>query len=290
MRKVDNIGFMQGRLSVIVDNKIQAFPWIHWQQEFPIAEKHGFHFLEWTLDQERLYSNPLLTSSGQMKILKLCKKHHVSIPSLTGDCFMQAPFWKADGDKINDLKKDFLAIARACSKVGIKMIVVPLVDNGSLDTKEQEDLLISFLQDNLSFFEDNNLQIIFESDFTPSEFAMFIDRLPLELFGVNYDVGNSAALGYSPTEEFAAYGHRIMNVHIKDRMLFGTTVPLGEGSADFEQVFSLLAQIGYSGNLILQTARAIDNDHAKSLCKFRDMVMQLMLKFNIKLERDLNGT
>ena len=283
MSTIGQIGFIQGRLSERVDGKIQAFPWPYWKNEFLIASKHGFHSMEWTLDQERLYSNPLLTSSGQQTILKLCKQYNLSIPSLTGDCFMQAPFWKAEGHKIDELKKDFLAIAKACSKVDIKIIVVPLVDNGRLDTKEEQDLLISFLKDNLSFFEDNNLQIIFESDFAPSELAKFIDHLPEELFGINYDIGNSAALGYSSTEEFAAYGQRIINVHIKDRMLFGTTVPLGEGNADFEQVFNLLAQIGYSGNLILQTARAKDNDHVKSLCLYRDMVVQWIQKFKIKL-------
>ena len=33
------IGFMQGRLSPLVDGKIQAFPWDHWQAEFPEAER-----------------------------------------------------------------------------------------------------------------------------------------------------------------------------------------------------------------------------------------------------------
>ena len=35
---------------------------------------------------------------------------------------------------------------------------------------------------------------------------------------VNYDSGNSASLGYDPTDEFAAYGERVGSVHIKDRV------------------------------------------------------------------------
>jgi L-ribulose-5-phosphate 3-epimerase len=65
------------------------------------------------------------------------------------------------------------------------------------------------------------LQVIFECDFTPVEMARFIARLPAEWFGINYDIGNSAALGFNPTEEFAAYGARVVNVHIKDRVLGG---------------------------------------------------------------------
>ena len=86
---------MQGRLSQRVDGRIQAFPWLSWEEEFQLAQRYGFRLMEWTLDQERLSENPLMTSEGQARIRELCRRHDVSIPSLTGDCFMQAPFWKA---------------------------------------------------------------------------------------------------------------------------------------------------------------------------------------------------
>ena len=44
------IGFMQGRLSEVVDGKIQAFPWRGWQEEFRQARKIGIGLMEWTLD------------------------------------------------------------------------------------------------------------------------------------------------------------------------------------------------------------------------------------------------
>ena len=90
-----NIGFIQGRLSPIVDNKIQAFPWDHWEDEFSIANQLGLKLMEWTLDYEKLYKNPLLTNEGQKTIQGLTKKYNIKIPSLTGDCFMQKPFLKA---------------------------------------------------------------------------------------------------------------------------------------------------------------------------------------------------
>jgi hexulose-6-phosphate isomerase len=91
---------------------------------------------------------------------------------------------------------------------------------------------------------------------------------------VNYDTGNSAALGFDPVEEFAAYGPRVLNVHIKDRVFGGNTVPLKTGATKFPIVFAELAKIGYSGNLILQTARAMDNGHAKVLEDYRDMTIE----------------
>lgn len=267
----DRIGFMQGRLSPLIDGRIQAFPWPCWQDEFPIAKQHGFRLMEWTLDQERLYENPLLATGGQDEIRKLCRSHGLEIPSLTGDCFMHAPFWKAQGDEREVLERDFLAVAGACTAVGISMMVVPLVDNGRLETPAQEDALVAFLQNQAKLLSEHNLLVVFESDFDPAELARFIGRLDPALFGINYDIGNSAALGFNTSDEFAAYGHRIVNIHIKDRVLGGTTVPLGTGNANFESVFSALARIGYTGNYILQTARATNGDHAGVLCHYRDM-------------------
>ncbi len=270
------IGFMQGRLSPIVDGRIQSFPWTCWKAEFAAGAGLGFRMIEWTLDQERLYENPLLTEAGQAEIRSLCQRHEFAVPSLTGDCFMQAPFWKADGAERASLQRDFIAIAESCAAVGISMMVVPLVDNGRLDQPEQEDVLVAYLQSQAGLLAASGLRVVFECDFGPSELARFIARLDPALFGINYDIGNSAALGFDPAAEFAAYGKRIVNVHIKDRALGGTTVPLGTGNADFETVFAALARIGYRGNFILQTARAADEDHAGALCRYRDMAIALL--------------
>jgi L-ribulose-5-phosphate 3-epimerase len=267
------IGFMQGRLSPIVDGRIQAFPWASWKNEFPIAEEIGIHKIEWTLDQERLYENPLLTKVGQRQIKELCQRHSFTIPSLTGDCFMQAPLWKVKGEERAALESDFHAVLEGCVAVGIVMIVVPLVDNGRLENAEQEETLITFLESQTEYLISNGMKVVFESDFTPCELSRFIGLLNPTLFGINYDIGNSAALGFEPAEEIVSYGTRIMNVHIKDRLLGGTTVPLGTGNADFKSVFALLAKAGYDGNYVLQTARATDGDHAGVLSRYRDMTL-----------------
>ncbi len=116
------------------------------------------------------------------------------------------------------------------------------------------------------------MKIIFESDYPPPALREFIARLPAAHFGINYDIGNSAALGFDSVEEIGAYGARIDNVHVKDRVLGGTTVPLGTGNANFPAVFRALKRSGYAGNFILQTARAADGDHAAALRRYRDMV------------------
>tara|TARA_B110001450_G_C17578099_1_gene463713 strand:- start:237 stop:1046 length:810 start_codon:yes stop_codon:yes gene_type:complete len=265
---------MQGRLSPIINGRIQSFPWKTWEQEIVQAKSIGLDIMEWTLDQEGLYENPVMTSSGQSKIYALCNEYDFSIPSLTGDCFMQAPFWKTIDNELSDkLKTDFNSILEACSKVGIRYIVVPLVDNGRLENMQQENILIDFLLGLESKLINLDLKIIFESDFQPAELKRFISRLNGHLFGINYDTGNSAALGLNPVKEFDAIGGRILNVHIKDRLLGGTTVPLGEGDVDFTTIFSLLKSQGYEYNYILQTARASDEKHMEALSKYHNYIV-----------------
>jgi L-ribulose-5-phosphate 3-epimerase len=283
---IQNIGFMQGRLSDPIDNKIQAFPWPFWQKEFSAARELGFSLMEWTLDQENLYKNPLMTEQGQVEILSLCNKFHISIPSITCDCFMQNPFWKSKNkNTILSLQKDFYSILIGCNMIGIQNIVIPLVDNGSLDNQEQEHSLVNFLNSNIYFFKKLNLKILFESDFTPDKLHHFIDQFNAEFFGINYDTGNSASFGFDPSEEFKAFGTRILNVHIKDRPIDGTTVALGDGDVDFNLIIKLLNQYSYKHNIILQTARASNNNHKETLLLYKKFIENKIINYEAEPKR-----
>jgi len=72
---------------------------------------------------------------------------------------------------------------------------------------------------------------------------------------VNYDIGNSAALGFNSDEELEAYGDRITDIHIKDRILGGGPVTLGEGDANFSKFFKKLKGCDYQGPFIMQAYR-----------------------------------
>jgi hexulose-6-phosphate isomerase len=271
------IGFMQGRLSPIINGKIQEFPWNNWKNEFSIANEIGFTKIEWTLDQHRLYENPLLNKEGQFEINNLQKKYRINIPSLTGDCFMQSPFWKLYGQDKLDRQNDFFSIINACEKVGIAQIVIPLVDNGSIKNNDQLESLLSFLSNNDTSIHNRGIEIIFESDFSPENLKVFIDKFDEKTFGINYDIGNSSALGFDPDTEFLLYGNRILNVHVKDRKLNGTTISLGDGDANFDKVFNNLKKCRYCRNYILQTARAHNGDDSGVLIVYKAMVEKWIL-------------
>jgi hypothetical protein len=75
---------------------------------------------------------------------------------------------------------------------------------------------------------------------------------------------------YSPGSRNAPFaialdGHDFFNVHIKDRVLSGSTVPLGTGSVQFKKIASILEEQKYSGNMILQAARDFDRSEIEQI-------------------------
>lgn len=266
------IGFMQGRLSDMVNGKIQCFPKKNWEKEFQLANSIGIKLMEWTIDYEPDFINPIVTKDGQERIIQLSNKYCLLVKSLTGDCFMQRPFWKEDSKEIrSQLISQMEKIFEGCNKVGINLVVIPLVDNGSIKNDLEEKILIDTLLSKIDLLSKLNLKIVFESDFYPKKLLDFISNLPIELFGINYDTGNSASLGFNPEEEFDLYGNRIMNIHLKDRELNGPTVPILKGNVDFKLIFNLVAKSSYKGNFILQTARSKNKKHLELINKYKKL-------------------
>ena len=124
-----NIGFIQGRLSPITNNRIQQFPWNSWQNEFSIASKNEINLIEWTIDSFKFYLNPLINLNQWEEINTIASKNNILIPSVTCDYFMENPPWKSDIDLI---KKGIIAIFQGMKNISAKILVVPLVDNSSL--------------------------------------------------------------------------------------------------------------------------------------------------------------
>ncbi len=71
---------------------------------------------------------------------------------------------------------------------------------------------------------------------------------------MNYDIGNSASLGFDPVAELDSYGAS-SDIHIKDRVCGGCSVVLGEGDANFDCFFGRLMEFDCSGPSIMRAYR-----------------------------------
>jgi hexulose-6-phosphate isomerase len=264
-----NIGFIQGRLSPLVGEKIQAFPFKYWRDEFKIASEIGLNVMEWTIDTYLFADNPLVNTKNTSEIIKLCEKYQIKIPSVTCDYFMENPPWKSNSIT---LERNIVLILNGMSVIGAKILVVPLVDNSSIINSAYNLTIVDLFIKIYPLLKKLDIKIAFETDLPPDTFLKFIEEFDVEFFGINYDIGNSASLNYNPQEELSVYGHRVINVHVKDRLLGGSSLPLGQGNADFNLVFNLLKKFGYSGNLILQTARSSKDNHKDELVGYKSLV------------------
>lgn len=273
------IGIMQGRLSPLVNGKIQAFPWDTWEKEFEIAAKIGFDDIELIFESAKYKKHPIFTKDGRKKIELLSRSTGVNVNYVCSDYFMEIPFIRVSQDIRKNNIKILNRLIEHCSETGIKGIEIPFVDNSRIETEDEMVIVIECLQKCLLVAESHDVRLGLETSLKPDSFKRFIEKINHPYIEANYDTGNSASLGYNTEEELLKLGKYVHNIHIKDRILGGGTVPLGEGDVDFDLFFKTLNKISYNGSFILQTARGKDDiEVAKKYLRFVKQYIQKYLK------------
>ena len=251
----NKIGVMQGRLVPKYQGRYQAFPIGMWQDEFRVAKECGLDLIEFILDFNDAEKSPLLKLGGIDEIIGVSKDTDVSVKTICADYFMEAPLHSND-DKV--VKKSFKVLEKlleAAKALKITDIVIPCVDHSSLETKEAVDRFVKQVTKIIPRIEKENINLSLETDLAPKPFIELLDKLNSKNNTVNYDNGNSAALGFDSDEEITIYGDRITDIHIKDSVLGGGPVTLGEGNADFAKFFNKLKEFNYQGPFIMQAYR-----------------------------------
>jgi hexulose-6-phosphate isomerase len=268
MGLTNEIGIMQGRLSPRIDGKIQAYPASTWQKEFEIAQEIGYSAIEWIVEKP-VETNALMTDSGKAEIKKMIASTGVRIDYVCADIFMQQPLVRMTKDTKSQNKEYLSAILKNAKEVGAIGVEIPFVDNSSIKNENEKLEFIDVMQDAFKLAKDLDLKLSLETDLPPIEFRELLENIDLDHVQANYDIGNSASLGFDPREELEAYGLKILNVHVKDRKLGSTTVPLGTGNANINFVLQKLQEIGYRGGLTMQAARGgNDVETAKEQLKY----------------------
>tara|TARA_B100000900_G_scaffold344712_1_gene308882 strand:- start:481 stop:1305 length:825 start_codon:yes stop_codon:yes gene_type:complete len=248
-------GIMQGRLLPKYKNRYQAHPLGYWEDEFPIASKLGLDSIEFILDYNDIEQNPLVNNSGIKKILQVQDITGVRVRSICADYLMEAPIHGNNNKVIHKSLNILEQLIFKSSLLKVSDIVIPCLEKFSLKNKNFLENFIINIKSISKIAEDNNVNLSLETDLEPSPFAKLIETIGSKNVTVNYDIGNSAANGYDPVEEFNAYGEKITDLHIKDRLIGKGPVILGTGNADIPKVFDLLSKYDYQGVIIFQAFR-----------------------------------
>ncbi len=246
---------MQGRLLPKYQGRYQAHPVGYWQDEFPAAASQGLDCIEFILDYNNAEKNPLLTDAGPDAILEVAESSGIAVKTVCADYFMEAPLHSEDEEVALQSCLILKKLLKNAELLGITDIVIPCVDQSSLGSKEMADRFVQNLTPHIENVERNKINLSLETDLAPEPFADLLERFNSNRVTVNYDIGNSASLGYDAEEELACYGDKITDIHIKDRVLGGGPVTLGEGNADFTKFFDLLLKYNYKGPFIMQAYR-----------------------------------
>jgi len=249
------LGVMQGRLLPKYKGRYQAHPVGYWQDEFPIAASLGLDCIEFIVDYNDFEKNPLSSSSGVKSILNVVDESKVKVVSICADYFMEAPFHSLDSSIAENSLDVLMLLLESGKDLGVKDIVIPCVDQSSLKTDLDKSSFIDRMKPLVKEAEKLSINLSLETDLPPNEFIDLLKRLNSPSIKVNYDIGNSASLGFSPMEEFLKYGHFISDIHIKDRKLNAGSIELGKGDADFETVITQIKNLNYSGPFIMQAYR-----------------------------------
>ena len=273
-----SIGIMQGRLLPPVNNMIQAFPENGWQKEFAFARKLGLDCIEFIFDGNNYASHPLMTSDGLREIRNLVVENDVQVLSVCADYFMTHPFHRGAPGEKSERVKIAQNLIRNCATLDVGNIIIPCVDISRLQNEIEMGEFKDRLGECLPVAEECGVNLALETDLGAETFAGLVRDISHPFLKINYDTGNSASLGYNPTEEFENYGSWITDVHIKDRLFGGTTVPLGEGDVDFSGVFSLLHCMNYNGIYILQTARKQPGMEQETIKGYLDFIGKYLKK------------
>jgi L-ribulose-5-phosphate 3-epimerase len=253
-----DMGIMQGRLLPPIGERIQAFPINNWRQEFPLAYACGLRFIEWIYEHSEHEQNPIASEKGINEIHDLAEATGVRVFSICADYFMDALLVNQDGTRNIENIDHLRWLIKQVKRLYGTTIVLPFVDSSSLQTIEQRASLVDVLADLDEDLDNHKIQIHLELDLEPKILSGFLGQLSSANVRVVYDIGNSAALGYSPQEELDVIGNRLGTVHIKDRERSGGTVSLGRGNADFETIFEIFNRFDFRGPYTFQAARVSD--------------------------------
>ena len=270
-----HIAIMQGRMLPPTDGRIQCFPRDRWRDEFALAAAAGLDAIEWIYDLHGADVNPIAADDGVALVQDMATQSGVVVRSLCADYFMDRPLLRAAPAEIDERTKTLTWLLGRCAILGATRVVLPFVDASRIDSDAELDHVIAILGRVLPVIEETGVELHLETSLSPGRFALLLARVPHPMLKVNYDSGNSASLGYHPTDEFAAYGARVGSVHIKDRVKGGGTVPLGSGDTDLRALFECLRELGYQGDFVLQVARGTTGDEVAWARDNRDYVLAL---------------
>ena len=248
------LAMVQGRLSSEMAGKFQYFPIHNWRSEFHKAKELGFDIIEWIISD---FSNPIFDAVSQKKIIKLVEESGLEISSISLDLLMPKTL---DLFSTQEIGWIFENINKISKRVKLSRVSIPIEETCGIRDPQTFNKVQNKLKEILSLNYFEGYSIAIETDMTPSAIRHFLMNKSLQNVGVLLDIGNAAAYGYRLEDYIAQVGEKVFSLHIKDRLSgIGPSVPLGEGSAEFDYLARNISNLINLKDITMQTFKTNEN-------------------------------
>jgi L-ribulose-5-phosphate 3-epimerase len=245
----------------------KAFPAeCSWEQILNSAKQAGYDFVEMSIDESQNRLDRLLWSHTEREALRHAVfKTEMPIWGMGVSAHRKYPL----GSASSDLRQQGLDILyrsiELAADLGVKVIQIMGYDAFyEPSNTETQARYLEGLRTGVSWASAAGIILALEngdSELVDSvEKAMhFVKIINSPWFQVYPDIGNMTAAGYNPLEQLPLTEGHLVGVHVKDTRkgeLRG--VPLGRGIVQFRETFQWLAQIGFTGPLVMEMWAHLD--------------------------------
>lgn len=251
MKDTIRFGIVQGRLTQSPPDCLQWFPQDCWQNEFKIAKRLGFNYIELIADVQYNENNPIWTDDGIKEIKSLVKENQLTTHTLCNDYIVENSFLD------DEVIQQNINLIMQGKKIGIDKYIMPFFDSSEI-TKDNIQYYISPIRQIASIAKNANILICLETILTGEELIELIRSIDMPNVKVVYDTGNRVAFGHDLSRDIRLLGDQISHVHIKDKNKDNQNVLLGTGLVNFDSVFHAFESINYSGPYTFETTRGSD--------------------------------
>jgi sugar phosphate isomerase/epimerase len=243
---------MQGRLSPRPASRLQAFPHETWPEEFALAKRVGYSYLEWIYEAERAAENPIASVAGRAAIVACARESGLPVGSVCADYFM---IHRLAGESAQARREHARALAELICwtrEIGAKRILLPLLETSAVDSPELVREVTESIRSVAATLDTCDIALGLEMEIPGPDYANVIRGIGHDKVRAYYDTGNSTAQGLDIALDIVPLLSLLEAVHLKDRTVSGTSQAFGRGAANFLGFFRTLAAAGYEGDFLTQ--------------------------------------
>lgn len=221
---------------------------------FAKAKALGFEGVQVTLGRARKGAGlPLSSRAAQEELLAASQQTGIPIVSTYLDVLHDECLGAS-----TDASQRVIEGIRITKALNAKILMTVFFGKCELKTHGQTEKAVEAFRELAPAAADEGIVIGLESLLTAKQSLFVLEEVNSPSLKVYYDVGNAAnMIGTDPASELRIFGSdQLCQVHFKDKGF------LGDGKVDMRSVYDALAEIGYEGYGVLETASPTKNPEA----------------------------